>query len=417
MVAIALDPTAATRATLRRNRSIATGLLLAMVAIFLLSFLLDGQLFAVRLLRAAAEAGIVGGVADWFAVTALFRHPLGLPIPHTAIIAKNKDRFGRTLGSFVEQNFLTPEVLLTKLRQGNYIARFAAWLATPATSSMLAAQVAGALPQILRALDNRDLRDFAARALGEQVRNMDVAPLLGRAAQMLTSSGEADVLLERAAGFARTWLEEHKGTLNDIVLKRSRWWIPKAINLQIAASIVEAAEELLEGLRQPDSDTRRKFRAALAAIIDELLNSPDQRARLNALKERLLADPVVQNWTAAVWQHLATAIHTDVARPDSKTRAALEASIASLGRALEHDQAMQGQLSTVLEAAAMQLIAWRAEIGGFIAEVIAGWDTQTVSDRLELMIGSDLQYIRMNGTIVGAGVGCLLFLASTLPFS
>jgi len=400
------------RQALRRNRAVATGLLVAMVLLFALSRLLDGSLFAVQLLRAAAEAGIVGGIADWFAVTALFRHPLGLPIPHTAIIAKNKERFGRTLGNFVEQNFLTPEVLLAKLRQGDFVGRFAAWLAVPANAAMIAGQVVAALPQILRALDNRELRDFVARTLGEELRRADLAPALGRAGHVLTASGEADVLLERAADLAAQWLQRHRSTLDEIVMRRSRWWIPKAVNRQVAASIIEGATELLEGLRQPDSETRRQFRAALAKLIDDLLNTPEQRDRLNAVKERFLEDPGVRNWTAAVWQQVSAAILADAIAADSRTRAALEAAIGSIGRALATDPAMQAHLGAVLEAAATQLIAWRAEIGGFIAEVVGAWDTRTVSDRVELMIGSDLQYIRMNGTIVGAGVGCLLFLAS-----
>jgi uncharacterized membrane-anchored protein YjiN (DUF445 family) len=407
-------PSSDARRMLRRNRAVATGLLLAMVLAFGVSLLLDGNLFAVRLLRAAAEAGIVGSMADWFAVTALFRHPLGLPIPHTAILARNKDRFGRTLGDFVEQNFLTPEVLPAKLRQGDFVRRFAAWLARPQTAGLIAGQVSAALPQLLRALDVRELRNFLARTLGEQIRGVDLAPVLGRAAQVLTATGEADVLLSRIADFAITWLNQNRGTLDDIVLRRSRWWIPKAINLQIARSIVEGATELLEGLRRPGSETRAKFRTALAATIGELVNSPQQRERINALKEELLADPVVRGWTAAVWQQLSDALLADLAAPESRIRAALEASIASIGRALEQDAAMQARLADLLDSAAIQLIARRSEIGGFIAEVIAAWDARTVSDRVELMIGSDLQYIRMNGTVVGAGVGCLLFLASWL---
>jgi uncharacterized membrane-anchored protein YjiN (DUF445 family) len=404
------DAEQAARFLLRRNRSLATGLLLAMTALFVLSHLLDGALFAVRLLRAGSEAGIVGGMADWFAVTALFRRPLGLPIPHTALVANNKDRFGRTLGGFLERHFLVPEILLAKLRRARLAGRFAAWLATPQAASLIADQVVAALPQLVRSLEDRDLQDFAARTLGEQLREADVAPILGRGVRILTASGEADILFERAVETAGRWLRENRGKLDEMVRKRSRWWIPKAIDQRIAAAIMGGVSDLLEGLRQPDSEVRGRFRDALTKLGDELVNSKAHRDRLNAAKNRLLDHPDVQAWTSSVWHQISDVIVADVGDENSKTRAALEKGIATVGRTLAADAAMQARIEGLLEQAALRLISWRDEIGAFIAEVIASWDAETLSHRLELVIGSDLQYIRMNGTLVGACVGCALFL-------
>ena len=400
------------RRRLRRNRRLATGLLATMGAVFVGTHLVEQPGFATQLLRSGAEAGIVGGIADWFAVTALFRHPLGLPIPHTAIIPSSKDRIARTLGRFIERNFLTEEILLRKLADAQVGQRFAAWLAAPDTAPVIAGLVAGALPGLIRSLDDHDLQDFANRTLGEQLRRADLAPILGRVVQLVTTSGEADILFERAIGIGVRWLEENRGQIDRLVQARSRWWIPRTIDRRIAAAIVSAIADLLSDLRQADSDARLRFREALAGLIEELLRSPARRDQINESKNRILDSPEVQAWLASIWGQLSRATLEDLADPASKTRAALEHGIALVGRALATDNAMQAHVDALVQRLAIQLISWRRKLGGFIAEVVRSWDTRTLTERLELVVGSDLQYIRMNGTIVGAAVGCLIFLVS-----
>ncbi len=217
------------RRRLKRNRALATSLLVAMAALFLATHFVSDPGFLVRLLRATAEAGIVGGLADWFAVTALFRHPLGLPIPHTAIVPGSQERIGQSLGRFLERHFLTEEVLLRKLRNAHAAKRFSAWLASPETAPVLAEAVAAALPYVIRTLDNDDLQEFARRTLGEQVRQADIAPVIGRAVQVMTASGETDVLFERILGVAAQWLEENRDQIFHLVRERSRWWIPERL--------------------------------------------------------------------------------------------------------------------------------------------------------------------------------------------
>jgi uncharacterized membrane-anchored protein YjiN (DUF445 family) len=272
---------------LRRNRSLATGLLLAMGATYAATHLVREPGFGTLLVRSGAEAGIVGGLADWFAVTALFRYPLGLRIPHTAIIPNNKDRIGRTLGRFVERHFLTEEILLAKLRKAHVGQRIAEWLAAPETAPLIAGAIIAAVPHLIRTLESHDIHDFANRTLGEQLRQADLAPIIGRAIEMTTTSGEADVLFERAIGIAVRWLEDNRSQIDELVRERSRWWIPKAIDRRIAAAIVSGIMDLLQGLAQPDSDVRLKFREALATLIDELLNSPEQREQLNVGRHAL----------------------------------------------------------------------------------------------------------------------------------
>jgi Protein of unknown function (DUF445) len=219
----------AARSRLKRNRTLATGLLVLMGVTFIGTHVIESPGFATMLLRSGAEAGIVGGFADWFAVTALFRHPLGLPIPHTAIVPSNKDRIARTLGGFVERNFLTEDVLLKKLREIHAGRRFAAWLAAPDTAPLIAGSLVGALPYLIRSLESRDLHDFAHRTLGEQLREADIAPILGRIVHALTASGEADILFERAVGIAARWLQDNAPQIDQLVQERSHWWIPRTM--------------------------------------------------------------------------------------------------------------------------------------------------------------------------------------------
>src|SRR5215470_10364252 len=399
------------RERLRRNRILATAMLTGMGAIFVATRMVPEPGFLTSLIQAGAEAGMVGGIADWFAVTALFRHPLGVPIPHTAIIPNNKDRIGRTLGRFVASNFLTPEVLFRKLRQLQVGRRVATWLAAPATAGLIAHAITSALPHLIRSLRSRDLHDFVQRAFGEELSRPDVAPIISHAIRLLTASGEADVLFDRAIEIAIRWIKDNRARLDKLISEHSRWWIPKAIDRRIASAILDGVTEVLTGLLDPKSGARAKFRADLVGIATDLINSPEQRQHVNDAARRLFAHPDTRAWLTSIWNQLCNAAVDDLARPESRLSVALERPISLVAHTLATDEIMQRHIDDALERVAHSLISWRTEIGGFIAEVVRSWDTRTLVDRLELVVGSDLQYIRMNGTIVGACAGCLIFIA------
>jgi uncharacterized membrane-anchored protein YjiN (DUF445 family) len=400
------------RTRLQRNRLLATAMLTGMGAVFVATRMVPEPGFLTLLIQASAEAGMVGGLADWFAVTALFRHPLGVPIPHTAIIPNNKDRIGRTLGRFVENNFLTPEVLFRKLRQLDVGRRVANWLAAPATAGLIAHSITSALPHLIRSLRSRDLHDFLQRAFGEEFSHADVAPIIGRAIRLLTASGEADVLFDRAIEIAIRWIKDNRAQLDKLITEHSRWWIPKAIDRRIASAIMDGVTEVLTGLLEPESGARAKFRADLVGIVTDLLNSPEQRQHVNNAARRLFAHPDTRAWLSSIWMELCNAAVDDLAQPDSRLSIALEKPISLVAQTLATDEVMQRHIDDAVERLAHSLISWRAEIGAFIAEVVRSWDTRTLVERLELVVGSDLQYIRMNGTIVGACAGCLIFIAA-----
>ena len=303
------------RRRLARNRLRAQGLLVVMGSIFVGTHAVPEPGFAVGLVRAGAEAGLVGGIADWFAVTALFRRPLGLPIPHTAIIPNNKARIAEALASFVQRHFLTEKAILRHVRSTRIAERLSHWLAEPGTAAMLAAPAAAALGHLARGLQNEDVQRLAERELGQRLRNADVAPVLGRVLRLLTTSGEADVFFERAIGIALQWLKDNRHRVELMVREHSRWWIPKRLDHRIAMAIYAEAIGMLEELRRPDSNARAHFRASILSLADDLHNSPDQRARVNAAKNRILEQPELRAWIASLWENVSASLLADLDQP------------------------------------------------------------------------------------------------------
>jgi uncharacterized membrane-anchored protein YjiN (DUF445 family) len=402
--------------TLRRNRAFATGLLGVAALVFLGTSAIAAPGFWVALVRAGAEAALVGGLADWFAVTALFRHPLGLPIPRTAIIPKNKDRIGEGLGQFVERNFLAPEILAAKLAALAPVERAASWLGAPEHARAAAAGICEMLPPLVRSLEDPALRSFVARSFHEQLSEAELAPALGRVLAILTRSGPYDALFDRALDAAHDALAANAARIYALVAARSHWWIPRAIDRRIAEQIVGGIEEILAELRDKGSDARASFRGAVEHAADELVQSPEWRRRVAEIKETVLEQKEVQDWLAAVWDELRRIVVEDLEAPHSRTREALAAGLASLAHTLAADAAIQLRIHGAIEHVALAMVPWRGQISSLIADVVRSWDADTVAARLELALGSDLQYIRMNGTLVGALVGCLLFLIARFLF-
>jgi uncharacterized membrane-anchored protein YjiN (DUF445 family) len=404
------------RRTLRRNRLLATSLLLVAAAAFFATRLEPEPGFWILLLRAGAEAAMVGGLADWFAVTALFRHPLGLPIPHTAIIPRSKDRIGEGLGDFVERNFLAPDIIAARLRGLEPGRRFAGWLAQPENAVRAADQLTEALPYVIGSLGDPAIQDFVARSFGEQLKELDLAPLTGRLIALFTASSQYDALFDRALDAAQATLAGNANRIYAIVEERSRWWVPRTVNRRVATALIEGIEEVLAELRLPDGAARERFRDGIEELARSLIASPERRRRFNEAKNRLIDHPEMQAWLAGIWDELRRVFLDDLAAPLSRTREAARTALVTLGRTLAADREMQRRLDAMIEDAALAVAPWRGQIGALIAEVVQGWDAHTMTRRLELAIGSDLQYIRMNGTLVGACVGCALYLIAYYLF-
>jgi len=372
-----LDPDRGRRRDLRRKRALATGLLVAMGVIYAATFFAEEPGLAILFLRAGAEAGVVGGLADWFAVTALFRRPLGLPIPHTAIIPRSKERIGQALRRFVEDNLLTRSVVLRRVRQARFGRRLADALATAATAAALARWVTAIAPALVQAADNPKLRQLATGAAINPLMRADISPAVKRVLRGLADSGETDALCDVAIEQALRWLDENKERVHSIVREKSRWWIPKGIDRQIAATVLDALTELLRDLEDPEGEARMQFRASLNAFIEELTETAHGRARINAAKERFLSNPEVRAWFAALWREFAQSALFDLERPSPAFQHALEEQLLTIGQALSPDETVVAQLDLAAERMALLLLQRRRELGSVIAEVIRNWDTRT----------------------------------------
>jgi uncharacterized membrane-anchored protein YjiN (DUF445 family) len=399
------------RQMLRRYRWFA-GSLLGLAALTLgATHLLADAGIGIRLLRAAAEAALVGGLADWFAVTALFRRPLGLPIPHTAIIPRNKDRIGEGLGQFVAGNFLRPDLVAERLRRIDAAQRLGTWLSASRNADRLTGWMVKLVPQLLRSLEDRSLREFLYRALAEQTGSAAFGPAAARVLTLLIKGEPFALFLSEALQTARGYLLQQAFAIRIAVKERSSWWVPNKVDERIAEAIITGIGELLEELADPESSARRKLDAALAELVERLGTSQDFAGTMARLRADILRHEAVRHYAETVMEGFRRILLDDLMLPNSPLRTALAGSLSSIGTALQSDAAMRQQANDWIEAAAVGLVdPWRGQIGAFIADVVRGWDAAMVVDRIELAVGRDLQYIRINGTVVGALVGCLLFL-------
>jgi uncharacterized membrane-anchored protein YjiN (DUF445 family) len=285
---------------LRQSRAVATGMLAIAGMVFVVTLAPSEPRTWVLLLRSVAEAALVGGLADWFAVTALFRRPLRLPIPHTAIVPANKDRIGEGLARFLDRHFLTRELLIPELRALRVSERLAIWLADRSNAGALAAEIAKALPFLLRAVDDRQIKAFLGRALSAQLRNAELAPLTVQFVRVMTAAGYHEAVLDRALDYARAFLARNEDRLLETVAERKRSWIPRAINREIARAMLHGAAELIDDLRQPEGAARRSLLSAIDDMAAELVAGSEETAAIRLA--RLLKQPELQAWIAASWE-------------------------------------------------------------------------------------------------------------------
>ena len=401
------------RAELRRMRTIATMLLVLMAAIFLATRRAPASWVWAPYLAAFAEAGMVGACADWFAVVALFRRPLGLPIPHTAVVPENKRRIGAAMGRFITNNFLSPRVATARLASIDFAGLAARWLEDEHNAQAVAVSVGRAIPYALDLVPKAAIDEWMAFAMRRGIEAVPAAPLASRGLSILWAQGAGQTLLDQGLDFVETTLERHKATIVKHVAQKSWRWIPKWVDDMIAAKVINGLTETLREMRDPDHPWREQANALVEKLIDDLANDPEMRAQGEALKQEILANPVFAEQARALWEELETVLRDDLPRHRDAIVQWLVASAGALGRWLEGDASRRARINRRLQLLALRtVLPRRAEIGGYIAAVVDNWDTATLVNRLELQVGKDLQYIRINGTLVGGLVGLLIFTLS-----
>jgi len=393
----------------------ATGLLVVALAVFIVASLFEPAHAWLGYVRATAEASLVGGLADWFAVTALFRHPLGIPIPHTAIVAKQKDRIGRVLGNFVQNHFLSREIVTAELKAMRLSERIGRWLAQPGNSARLARQLAGGVARTIEALPEDEVRALIQRSAVSRIRKTPVAPVLSDVLTLVTADDRHQELLNEAIGIIARTIEENPEAIRDGVKSSSPWWVPGVVDQVLFKKILRSVTQLVEEVRtDPQHPLRRRFDQALSDFIEKLKHSPEVSAKAEALKEQMLGHPLVEDWTASLWDAARRAAVRYRENPDGTPPVALERGIHALGESLLAHPALAAELDGFLvEAVATVLEQHRHEVAELITHTVSAWDPESAVQRLELAVGSDLQYIRINGTLVGGLVGLGIHAIST----
>ena len=398
------------RAELRRMRTIATSLLLLMTAIFVATrFAPAGWTWALYL-GAFAEAGMVGACADWFAVVALFRHPLGVPIPHTAVIPANKPRIGAAMGRFIANNFLSPRVAAERLRAIDIAGRAAAWFADPGNAATVTAVVRQIAPHVIAALPRETIEAWIEQAARRGAEAVPVAPLASRALAVLWAEGAGQAVLERALDMAGAALDRNKAMIVEQMRRQSSSWIPKWVDEIIANKILQGLSGTLGDMRAPDHPWRAEVEMRVGGLIEALAHDPELRERGEALKRETLASPVFAEQTRALWREVEAGLQQDLPERIEALAASVLQALAAFGRSLLEDPARRERINVAVRRLVLQVVLpYREQVGGYVASVVDRWDAATLVDRLELLVGKDLQYIRINGTLVGGLVGLAIF--------
>jgi uncharacterized membrane-anchored protein YjiN (DUF445 family) len=411
-----LQDEATRQLALDRMKRRATALLILATVIFAVAGVLEKHYAWVGVIRATAEAAMVGGLADWFAVTALFRHPLGIPIPHTAIVPARKDRVGRTLGAFVQKNFLTREVIANRLRSIDVSTRLAQWLASPDNVRQIARHAASSLASAADLVPDSEVEAFIDRSVAERVRGTKAAPLLGRLLSVITADNRHQDLLNEAIRLAANAVEDSRALIRLRVEEETPWWVPSAIDDKIYRKIVSAIERtLIEVRNDPSHPLRERFDGAIHDFIEKLNNSPTVAARIEALKEELLLSETARRFSSGLWGRAKTALVKYAESPDGLAPGTIERAINSFGEAVLADPELLRKMDDfVLDVAMFLVDRYQSEVADLIAHTVASWDPDVTSRRVELAIGRDLQFIRINGTIVGGLVGMLIYFVSKL---
>jgi uncharacterized membrane-anchored protein YjiN (DUF445 family) len=397
---------------LRRMRFIATALLVLMLAIFVATSLAlrtwPGYWSWLAYPRAFAEAGMIGACADWFAVVALFRHPLGLPIPHTAIVPHSKERIGIAIGRFAANNFLSPRVLAERLREVDLSGSIARWLAEPENARSAAQRVGSVLRQVLRSMPRDDVNALLARATRSGIEALPASRIASRLLSLIWAHGDMQVLVDHAIAYARSALVRNRETIKLKVSQRSSRLIPRWIDAVVADRIVAGLTQTLDEMREPSHPWRIELAATVEGLIKDLATDPQLRARGEELKRRLLDSPAVNRQIDALWRAIEARLNS--ASTSRQLADTLEQLLIKFGSRLASDEQLASTINRWLRVAGLRVIApRRVEIAAFIRKVVETWDTETLVTRIELQIGPDLQYIRINGTLVGGLVGLAIF--------
>lgn len=396
-------------------KALALALLLAAAAVYVVTKI-DGGGGWIGYVRAFCEAAMVGALADWFAVTALFRHPIGLPIPHTAIIPKRKDQIGRSLGEFVETNFLTQEVLAERLAQADIGARLGAWLSEAANAARASEALGDALRGSLEVLDDREVQHGLERVVRHRIRATPASPLVGKVIDLSVDGGHHQRLLDAVLIGLGGFLDDNRRTFRERLDQESPWWVPEPVDDRIFDKIYTAVGSFLTDVgNDPHHEIRRAVDTRVLGFADRLKSDPELLAKGEALKDELLDHPEFRAWVESLWMGAKQGLIDAAGDHSSEFRLKAADSLQRLGQRLAVDPELQRKVDSWVERSIGYIVDhYRSEVGDLIAATVERWDGDVTAQKMELQVGRDLQFIRINGTLVGGLAGIAIHTLSAV---
>jgi len=395
----------------RGMRILATAMLAGMAAVFIAATGLTEIHPAWGFVRAFAEAGLVGGIADWFAVTALFRHPLGLPIPHTAIVPRNKDRIGDALANFLKDNFLTPSVVARRMREVDVAGAVGRFLSQPPGEGRLRRGASRLLADILESLDQERLGGMVKAALAERMRRIDIAPLLGQTLEAAITEERHVPMVDGIVTWAGRTLDANEDLIRAMVHERAGWILRMAgLDEKLADAIVDGLRRLtIDMAVDPVHPLRAKAEEGLARLAAGLQSDPEMMAKVEDWKNDMIENEAVSAWLGGVWEKGRAGLLKGARDPDAALAGKFGEALRQLGETLQKEPRLKAAINQFARRATVGVVASYGDgIVKLVSETVRSWDARTISDRLEGAVGRDLQYIRINGTLVGGLVGLFI---------
>lgn len=405
-------------AALRRMKSVALALLIVMAVVFTAAFALQKQYPWLEYVRAAAEGGMVGALADWFAVTALFKYPMGLKIPHTAIIPRRKDQIGASLGEFVETNFLSEQVVQEKLASVDIARKAGTWLASPGGPERIAKEGSALIRGAFTVLNDDDVQAVIEGMVRKHLLTPPWGPPVGRMAERIFAEGHHHKLVDLLVDRAADWVEANHSTVNRLVSDRSPLWVPSFVDDIVGDRVYNEIAKFVRAVQQdPDHQVRQSIDTYLGDLAQDLQHDPAMIARAEAIKTQVLGDPEVRELASRTWGTIKDALLTAVDDPGSELTQRFKSAVRDFGSRLVSDDELAGKVNAWIGDAAGYLVkTYRSDIAGVITDTVARWDAEETSQKIELQVGKDLQYIRINGTVVGSLAGLAIFTVAHLLF-
>jgi uncharacterized membrane-anchored protein YjiN (DUF445 family) len=401
---------------LRRMQRLATGLLVAAGVLFVLTSIFRDVAPWVPFVRAFAEAAMVGAFADWFAVTALFRHPLGIPIPHTAIIPNRKSQIAVGFGRFIEHNFLDPDQITTRIRSQNLVKRLAKWLRSPERANQIADAVTEIIRGILNVIDDDEVSRALSRGLNQRLETIRAAPLVGRFLGILLAGDRQRDALVQLINLLAEVIATNENEIRRRIARELPPWVPRIVDRRIYERLLEGVQRLLDELRgNPDHPVYHQFAGLIDRWIVDLQFDPQMQQQIDGLKHELINHPVAQELVRMSWRDLKLTLLEQSVTSSSSLRRSIVVAIERFADVIEDNNEWYEKIENWMTAVVVALVSrYRHVIGEFVTQVVNSWDTQMTTRKIELQFGRDLQFIRINGTIVGGLVGLIIHSVSLL---